>query len=165
MWPKYTIAPAVAHGLDGEVGSVEAGKLADLVLWDPRFFGVRPKVVIKGGMIAWAAMGDPNASIPTPQPVLPRPMFGAAPAVAADTSIAWVAPAALEDGLAERLQLRRELVAVRNCRSIGKSDMPENSALPDITVHPDSFAVRIDGDLVSEDPASELPMSQRYFLF
>jgi len=111
---KYTICPAVAHGLDAEVGSVEPGKLADLVLWDPAWFGIRPNLVIKGGMIAWAAMGDANASIPTPQPVLARPMFGASPGVVAALSVAWVAPAAIEDGLADRLSLRRPLVAVAN---------------------------------------------------
>ncbi|QYG94031.1 urease subunit alpha [Iamia sp. SCSIO 61187] len=162
---KYTIAPAVAHGLHHEVGSVEPGKLADLVLWDPAFFGVRPHVVLKSGFVAWAQMGDANASIPTPQPVLPRPMFGAAPGVAGDLSVAWVAPAALEDGLADRLRVRRRLVPVADTRSVGKADMPENDALVDIQVDPDTFAVHIDGDLVTEDPADVLPMAQRYFLF
>ena len=118
---KYTICPAVAHGLDHEIGSVEVGKLADLVLWEPAFFGVRPHAVIKGGMIAWAAMGDANASIPTPQPVLPRPMFGAAPAAAAATSVHFVAPQAIEDGLADRLAVRRRLVAVKDVRQVGKA--------------------------------------------
>src|SRR5206468_4556739 len=118
------------HGIAGEVGSVEAGKLADLVLWDPRFFGVRPHAVIKGGSIAWAQLGDPNASIPTPQPVLGRPMFAGSGRAAADASLAFVAPAALEDGLAERLALRRRLVAVRDTRALAKSDLPENTALP-----------------------------------
>ncbi len=162
---KYTICPAVAHGLDHEIGSVAVGKLADLVLWDPRFFGVRPHAVIKGGMIAWAAMGDANASIPTPQPVFPRPMFGAQPAAAAATSFTFVAPSALDDGLAERLKLRRQLRPVANMRSRGKADLPENDALPTITVEPDTFAVRIDGELITEQPATELPMAQRYFLF
>ncbi len=162
---KYTICPAVAHGLDAEIGSVEPGKLADLVLYDPRFFGVRASVVIKGGMIAWAQMGDANASIPTPQPQLPRPMFGAAPTVASATSVHFVAPAALEDGLAERLEVRRRLVATADVRRIGKADLPENTALPDITVDPDSFVVRIDGEAIEEAPVSELPMAQRYFLF
>jgi urease subunit alpha len=162
---KYTICPAVAHGLDDEVGSVEAGKLADLVLWEPAFFGVRPHAVLKGGMIAWAAMGDANASIPTPQPVLPRPMFGAAPAVAAATSLAFVAPAALDDGLADRLDVRRALAAVGDVRRLRKSDLPQNDALPEITVEPDTFTVRIDGEVVEAAPAAELPMAQRYFLF
>ncbi|KUI38225.1 urease subunit alpha [Mycobacterium sp. IS-1496] len=162
---KYTICPAVAHGLDGEIGSVEVGKLADLVLWEPAFFGVRPHAVIKGGMITWAAMGDANASIPTPQPVLPRPMFGAAPASAAATSVHFVSPQAVEDGLADRLDIRRALVAVADVRRVGKADMPLNDALPRIEVDPDTFTVRIDGDVWQEQPAAELPMAQRYFLF
>lgn len=162
---KYTICPAIAHGLDEEVGSVEVGKLADLVLWEPAFFGVRPHAVIKGGMIAWAAMGDANASIPTPQPVLPRPMFGAAPAAAAATSVHFVAPQAIEDGLADRVDVRRKLAAVKNVRQIGKEQMPHNDALPHIEVEPDTFTVRIDGQVWQEQPAVELPMAQRYFLF
>jgi urease subunit alpha len=162
---KYTICPALAHGLDEEIGSVEPGKLADLVLWEPAFFAVRPHLVLKGGMIAWAAMGDANASIPTPQPVLPRPMFGASLAGAAATSVHFVAPAALEAGLAERLAVRRPLVAVRNVRSLGKGDMPLNDALPRIVVDPDTFTVRIDGDEVEPAPVAALPMAQRYFLF
>jgi urease subunit alpha len=161
---KYTICPAVTHGLDGEVGSVEIGKLADLVLWDPAFFGVRPHVVLKGGFIAWAQMGDANASIPTPQPVLPRPMFGAAPIAAAATSVNFVAPVA-EDGLAERLGISKRLAAVGDCRSLTKDDMPENAARPDVRVNPDTFAVTIDGELVEAAPVAELPMAQRYFLF
>jgi urease subunit alpha len=162
---KYTICPAIAHGLDHEVGSVEVGKLADLVLWEPAFFGVRPHAVLKGGMIAWAAMGDANASIPTPQPVLPRPMFGAAPAAAAATSVHFVSPQAIEDGLANRLAVNRRLVSVKNVRKVGKADMPLNDALPRIEVDPDTFTVRIDGDVWQEQPATELPMAQRYFLF
>jgi len=162
---KYTICPAVAHGLDHEIGSVEVGKLADLVLWEPAFFGVRPHVVLKGGMIAWAAMGDANASIPTPQPVLPRPMFGAAPAAAAATSVHFVSQQAVDDGLAERLAVNRRLVAVKNVRGVGKAQMPLNDALPEIEVDPDTFTVRIDGEVWHEDPAAELPMAQRYFLF
>jgi urease subunit alpha len=122
---KYTICPAVAHGIDAEVGSVEVGKLADLVLWEPAFFGVRPHAVIKGGVIAWAAMGDANASIPTPQPVLPRPMFGAAPTTAAATSVHFVSAAALDDGLADRLAVRRRLLAVDDVRGRGKADLPQ----------------------------------------
>jgi urease subunit alpha len=162
---KYTICPAIAHGLDDEVGSVEPGKLADLVLWEPAFFGVRPHAVLKGGVIAWAAVGDANASIPTPQPVLPRPMFGAAPVVAAATSVHFVAPVALEDGLAERLDVRRRLAPVKDVRRLTKADMPGNDALPDIRVDPDTFTVRVDGEVVEESPAAELPMAQRYFLF
>lgn len=162
---KYTICPAISHGLDGEIGSVEVGKLADLVLWEPAFFGVRPHAVLKGGMIAWAAMGDANASIPTPQPVLPRPMFGAAPAAAAATSVHFVAPHAIEAGLAERLAVNRRLAPVRDTSGLGKAALPLNDALPDIQVDPDTFTVRVDGEVWQEQPASELPMAQRYFLF
>ena len=162
---KYTICPAIAHGLDAEVGSIEVGKLADLVLWEPAFFGVRPHAVVKGGMIAWAAMGDANASIPTPQPVLPRPMFGAAPVAAAATSVHFVSSHALDDGLADRLAVNRRLVAIKDTRSVAKSDMPRNDALPRIEVDPDTFTVRIDGQVADEQPAAELPMAQRYFLF
>ncbi|ETW25257.1 urease subunit alpha [Mycobacterium gastri] len=162
---KYTICPAVAHGIDHEVGSIEVGKLADLVLWEPAFFGVRPHLVLKGGAIAWAAMGDANASIPTPQPVLPRPMFGAAPATAAATSVHFVAPAAIDAGLADRLAINRRLVPVADVRAVGKADLPLNDALPTIEVDPDTFTVRIDGEVWQQRPATELPMAQRYFLF
>lgn len=162
---KYTICPAVAHGMASEIGSVEVGKLADLVLWQPAFFGVRPHVVLKGGMITWAAMGDANASIPTPQPVLPRPMFGAAAKVARSTSVAFVSPTALEDGLADRLDVQRRFVAVENVRRLRKEQMPNNGGLPEIQVMPDSFTVVIDGEVVEPAPARELPMAQRYFIF
>jgi urease subunit alpha len=160
---KYTINPAVAHGIDHEVGSVEPGKLADLVLWDPRFFGVRPAVVVKGGAIAWAALGDPNASIPTPQPVLMRPAFG--DATGADLSVSFVAPAALDDGLAERLGLRRRLAAVRDTRAVGKADMRNNDALPRIDIDPETFAIDVDGERVEPAPAEVLPLAQLYTLF
>jgi urease subunit alpha len=163
---KYTICPAVAHGLDADIGSVEVGKLADLVLWDPAFFAVRPALVLKGGIIAMAQMGDANASIPTPQPVLPRPMFGAVPRVAAGASITYVAPGALEtNDLADRLGLDSPLVGVRDCRSLSKDDLPENTARPDVRVDADTFAVTIDGERIDAAPATELPMAQRYFLF
>ena len=162
---KYTICPAVAHGIDGEVGSVEPGKLADLVLWDPKTFGVRPHVVIKGGMIAWAQMGDANASIPTPQPVLPRPMFGAYGRVPAQTSVHFVAPAAIDAGLADRLAVDRRLFPVTDTTRLTKADMPENTALPDIRVDPDTFTVSVDGEVWEPEPVRELPMAQRYFLF
>ncbi|GAA4316132.1 urease subunit alpha [Klenkia terrae] len=162
---KYTICPAVAHGIDGEVGSVEPGKLADLVLWDPKTFGVRPHVVLKGGMIAWGQMGDANASIPTPQPVYPRPMFGAYGKVPAQTSLHFVAQAALDAGLPDRLAVDRRLVAVTDTSRLGKADMPENTALPDIRVDPDTFTVSVDGEVWEPEPVAELPMAQRYFLF
>lgn len=162
---KYTICPAVAHGIDGDVGSVEAGKLADLVLWDPAYFGIRPRLVIKGGEIAWAPIGDANASIPTPQPVLSRPMFGALPSAAGHLSLAFVAPAALEAGLAGRLGLRRALVAVGDTRGLSKADMPENGALPRIEVDSETFVVSVDGAPVAEQPAEVLPLAQRYAMF
>ncbi|WBB99175.1 urease subunit alpha [Solwaraspora sp. WMMA2080] len=162
---KYTICPAVAHGIEGEVGSVEPGKLADLVLWDPAFFGVRPHLVIKGGMIAWAQMGDANASIPTPQPMLPRPMFGAYGTVPAATSLAFVAPAAIDALLGDRLGIRRRLAPVADTRRRGKADMPLNDATPRIEIDADTFTVRIDGETIEPAPAVELPMAQRYFLF
>ncbi|MDA8289855.1 MAG: urease subunit alpha [Actinomycetota bacterium] len=162
---KYTICPAVTHGLAAEIGSVEVGKLADLVLYDPAFFGVRPALVLKGGVIVWAQIGDANASIPTPQPVMARPMFGAAAASVGATSLGFVAPLALAEGLPERLELRRRLVAVADTRSLSKADLPNNDALPVITVDSDSFAVRVDGELIEEQPVEALPMAQRYFLF
>jgi urease subunit alpha len=162
---KYTICPAVTHGMAGEVGSVEPGKLADLVLWDPAFFGVRPALVLKGGMIAYAQMGDANASIPTPQPVLPRPMFGAYGVVPAQTSLAFVAPAAIDALVVDRIGCKRAFAPVADTRSVGKADLPMNDALPRIEVEPDTFTVRIDGEVVEPDPVTELPMAQRYFLF
>ncbi|MDX6280105.1 MAG: urease subunit alpha [Kribbellaceae bacterium] len=160
---KYTINPAIAHGIDHLVGSVEVGKLADLALWDPAYFGVRPRLVIKGGAIAWAALGDPNASIPTPQPVLMRPAFG--DAIGADLSITFVSPAALDDGLADRLQLRRRLEGVRPTRDVGKAQMKNNNALPTIDIDPETFAIKVDGDLIEPSPATELPLAQLYNLF
>ncbi|MCE6994230.1 urease subunit alpha [Saccharothrix sp. S26] len=160
---KYTINPAIAHGIDHEVGSVEVGKLADLVLWEPKFFGVRPSVVLKGGFIAHAAMGDANASIPTPQPVFARPMFGAHSA--ARSSVHFVSRQAVDADLADVLRLARPLVAVRDTRGVTKADMVLNDAMPSVRVDPDSFAVRIDGELVEPAPVAELPMAQRYFLF
>jgi urease subunit alpha len=162
---KYTICPAMAHGMDAHIGSVEPGKLADLVLWDPAFFGVRPALVLKGGMIAWAQMGDANASIPTPQPMLPRPMFGAYGVVPAQTSLAFVAPAAIDALLGDRIGVKRALVPVADTRSVGKADLPLNDATPHIEVEPDTFTVRIDGSVVEPEPVTELPMAQRYFLF
>ena len=160
---KYTINPAVAHGIDHLVGSVEVGKLADLVLWEPAFFGVRPSVVLKGGALVVGALGDPNASIPTPQPVLMRPALIAA--AGADHSLTFVSPAALDDGLAGRLGLRRRLEAVRDTRAVGKAQMVHNDALPRIEVDPETFAITIDGDLVEPAPVDVLPLAQLYSLF
>lgn len=162
---KYTINAAVAQGVDHEIGSVESGKLADLVLWDPKFFGVKPQLVIKGGQIAYAQMGDANASIPTPQPVLPRPMFGAHGKAPGLNSLNFVTQSALDDGLPERLGVAKEFTAIRSTRGRSKADMRENDALPRVEVAPDSFAVTIDGELVEPSPAAELPLAQRYFLF
>ncbi|MEU6172659.1 urease subunit alpha [Streptantibioticus parmotrematis] len=162
---KYTINPAIAQGMDAEVGSVEDGKLADLVLWDPAFFGVKPHLVIKGGQVAYAQVGDANASIPTPQPVLPRPMFGATGRAPAANSLNFVTPTALDDGLAERLGLGKRFAAIRDTRPVTKADLRENDAMPRVEVDPDTFTVRIDGEAVEPDPATELPMAQRYFLF
>ncbi len=162
---KYTICPAVAHGIDAHVGSVEVGKMADLVLWQPALFGVRPATVVKGGMAAAAALGDPNASIPTPQPVLLRPGFNSFSASAATTSLGFVSQAAVDDGLADRLNVTRQLVAVENTRQLTKADMPENTALPRIEVNPDTYAVTVDGELIEHPPAETVPMGQRYFLF
>ena len=147
-----------------EIGSVEPGKLADLVLWEPAWFGVRPHLVLKGGVIAWAAVGDANASIPTPQPVRARPMFGAG--IGGTLSVAWVAPSALDAGLDGQVRLTRPLVSVAaGVRSRTKADLPENTALPDIEVDPSTFTVRIDGEPIAPDPVAVLPMAQRYSLF
>ncbi|TDC24066.1 urease subunit alpha [Streptomyces sp. 8K308] len=162
---KYTINPAVAQGLDHEIGSVEPGKLADLVLWEPAFFGVKPLLVIKGGQIAYAQMGDANASIPTPQPVLPRPMFGALGRAAAAGSVNFVTQLALDGGLDERLGLAKRFVPIGDTRHTTKADMRLNDARPAVSVDPDSFTVTIDGEPVVPAPATELPLAQRYFLF
>jgi urease subunit alpha len=162
---KYTIVPALAHGLASEVGSIEPGKLADLVLWDPRFFGIKPELVVKGGSIAWAQLGDPNASIPTPQPIMSRPMFGASPGLAPASSVTFVSRAAAEDGVGRRLGLASRVVAVDDCRGVSKADLPNNTATPHIEIDPDTFTVRIDGEVVEADPATELPLAQRYLLF
>ena len=163
---KYTINPAIAQGLAHEVGSIEPGKLADLVLWSPMFFGVKPDLVLKAGTIACAPMGDPNASIPTPQPVHYRPMFGQFGAAMAASCITFVSQAALDDGIGDRLRLNRTLSAVRNTRGgIGKRSMIHNDATPDIEVDPETYEVRADGVLLTCEPATLLPMAQRYFLF
>jgi len=161
---KYTINPAIAHGIAHAVGSVEEGKLADLVLWKPAFFGVKPTLILKSGMIAAAAMGDPNASIPTPQPVHYRPMFGAF-GRALRSSVTFVSQAALADPTLVSLGLARPLEAVRNTRELGKKDMIRNDWQPKIEVDPETYEVRADGELLSCEPAKVLPMAQRYFLF
>jgi urease subunit alpha len=163
---KYTINPAIAHGMARHIGSVEAGKLADLVVWTPAFFGVKPDMVIKGGVIAAALMGDPNASIPTPQPVHYRPMFGAFGKARTNSSLTFVSKAAIANGLAGKLGVAKELVAVENTRGgIGKASMIHNSATPKIEINPETYEVRADGQLLVCEPAKVLPMAQRYFLF
>jgi urease subunit alpha len=162
---KYTINPAIAHGMASEIGSIEPGKLADLVLWKPAFFGAKPETVVKGGFIAWNAMGDPNASIPTPQPVLYRPMFGSFGGAVARTSVTFVSHAAVSSGLSTKLGLQKMIRAVRGCRQIGKKDMMHNSATPNIEVNPETYEVRVDGEILTCEPASVLPLAQRYFLF
>ena len=161
---KYTINPAIAHGIAHVVGSVEPGKLADLVLWKPAFFGVKPSLILKGGMIAAAAMGDPNASIPTPQPVHYRPMFGGF-GQALKTSVTFVSNAGLKNPAVAKLALAKPLIAVKNTRKLGKRDMKHNDALPRIEVDPETYAVHADGELLTCEPAQVLPMAQRYFLF
>jgi urease subunit alpha len=160
---KYTVNPAIAHGVAHVIGSVQPGRFADLVLWKPAFFGVKPELVLKGGMIAYAAMGDPNASIPTPEPVLYRPMFAAAAPHA--TTITFLSRAGLEADVPARLGLRTRVESVGNCRTLGKRDMVHNDATPRIEVDPETYAVRADGQLLTCEAATVLPMAQRYFLF
>jgi len=162
---KYTINPAIAHGIAHEVGSLEVGKWADIVIWKPAFFGVKPALILKGGLIAMAAMGDPNASIPTPQPVHYRPMFGAFGGAIAKTSLTFVSQAGLNAGVGERFGLRKQLSAVRNIRGVRKQHMVHNSYTPRMEVDAQTYTVRADGQLLTCEPATVLPMAQRYFLF
>ena len=162
---KYTINPAIAHGISHEIGSIEEGKRADLVLWNPAFFGVKPEMVLLGGTIAAAQMGDPNASIPTPQPVYSRPMWGAYGRSVENSAVTFVSGAAHSMDIGESLGLAKETVAVQNTRNIGKKDLKLNDATPEVEVHPETYEVRADGELLTCQPATELPMAQRYFLF
>ena len=162
---KYTINPAIAHGVGHEIGSIEVGKLADLVLWRPRSSAAKPEIVLKGGFIAWAQMGDANASIPTPQPYIMRPMFGAFGKAAGATSIAFVSALAIESGTAQKYGLTKTLSAVKRCRGLGKKDMKLNDALPKITVDPETYAVVADGEHLKCEPAKVLPLAQRYCIF
>ena len=162
---KYTINPAITHGISHEVGSIEIGKLADIVLWKPAFFGAKPAMIIKGGMIAAAPMGDPNASIPTPQPVHYRPMFGALGGARSETCVSFVSKAANGNGMGEKLRLNKRLVSVHDTRGITKKQLIHNSYLPKIEVDSQTYEVRADGDLLTCEPAKELPLAQRYFLF
>ncbi|MBT8454505.1 MAG: urease subunit alpha [Alphaproteobacteria bacterium] len=162
---KYTINPAIAHGISGHIGSVEVGKRADLCLWNPAFFGVKPEMVLIGGSIAMAQMGDPNASIPTPQPVYSRPMFGAYGRSVERSAVTFVSMAAMDGGVADALGLAKSVAAVENTRGIGKKDMVLNDATPEVEVDPETYEVRANGELLTCEPASELPMAQRYFMF
>ena len=162
---KYTINPAIAHGIAHVVGSVEPGKLADLVLWKPAFFGVKPSLILKGGMIAAAAMGDPNASIPTPQPVHYRPMFGAFGRALAASAVTFLPNAAIERGLPAELGIQRMVLPARDIRAVNKSRMVHNAATPHIEVDPETYEVRADGALLTCEPATVLPLAQRYFLY
>ena len=162
---KYAINPAITHGISEHVGSIEVGKLADLVVWDPAFFGVKPQLVLKGGFLVWAAMGDANASIPTPQPVLGRPMFGAFGRVPYSASYTFLSRAGVERKVGERLELQKPTVPVTNCRELDKSGMVNNTYLPNVEVNPETYEVRADGELLTCEPAEVLPMAQRYFLF
>jgi urease subunit alpha len=162
---KYTINPAITHGIAHEVGSVEVGKLADLVLWRPAFFGVKPETVLKGGFPMCAAMGDPNASIPTPQPVLTRPMFGSFGRAPFVTGLTFLSGAALNADVHTKLGLQKRIAAVKKCRGIGKRDLKLNDALPKIEVDPETYVVKADGQILKCDPMAVLPMAQRYFLF
>jgi urease subunit alpha len=162
---KYTINPAITHGIAAHVGSIEVGKLADLCLWKPAFFGVKPEWVMKGGMIAWAQMGDANASIPTPQPVHMRPMFGSYGGAISSTSLTFLSQAAIEVGIGDRLGLNKMVAAVSGTRNLSKTDMKLNDALPEMEVDPETYEVRADGELLTCEPAEVLPMAQRYFLF
>jgi urease subunit alpha len=162
---KYTINPAIAHGISHEVGSIEVGKWADLVVWKPAFFGVKPALVLKGGFIALAAMGDPNASIPTPQPVHYRPMFGAFGGALTRGSLTFVSQAGLNGGIKDRFGLAKPLAAIKNVRGIRKQHMRLNSYLPTMEIDAQTYTVRADGQLLTCEPAVKLPMAQRYFLF
>ena len=162
---KYTVNPAITHGIAHEVGSVEVGKLADLVLWNPAFFGVKPDLVIKGGFPVEAAMGDPNASIPTPQPVLSRRMFGGFGRAPFATSVTFLSQAGIDGTIQTRLGLQKRVAAVRHCRNIGKRDMKLNDALPRMNVDAETYVVEADGQQLTCEPMAVLPMAQRYFLF
>ena len=162
---KYTINPAITHGISKHVGSIEPGRLADLVLWKPAFFGVKPEIIIKGGFIAWSVMGDANASIPTPQPLRMRPMFGAFGRAPGNISLAFVSRHSLDEEVAQNYGLHKRLEAVRDCRSLGKRDMKLNDVLPMMRVDAETYTVTADGEELRCEPASRLPLAQRYFLF
>jgi urease subunit alpha len=162
---KYTINPAITHGISQYVGSIEPGKAADLVLWRPAFFGVKPEMILKGGFIAYAQMGDANASIPTPQPVHGRPMFGSYGRAIFSTSYTFVSKVGYERGIHEELRLQKQVAPVVGTRGLSKTDMIHNDFLPNITIDPETYEVRVNGEIITCEPAATLPMAQRYFLF
>ena len=162
---KITINPAITHGISEYVGSLEPGKLADIVIWTPQFFGVKPKLIIKGGFIAYSLMGDPNASIPTTEPIYYRPMFGALGQAKQSISLTFTSQMAIDDGLAEKLSIRKKLAPVKNCRSIGKKDMLYNDLTPNIEINPETYEVKVDGKIASVDPADKLSLARLYHLY
>lgn len=162
---KYTVNPAIAHGLSHRVGSVAVGKMADLVFWRPAFFGAKPEMIMKGGQLAWSQMGDPNASIPSPQPVAMSPMFAAKGKAVGSTSVAFVSQLSMENGATASYGLSKQVDAVRAIRGVGKKDMVLNDQLPKLTVDPETYEVTCDGEVLSCSPADSLPLAQRYFLF
>jgi len=162
---KLTINPAITHGISDYVGSLEVGKLADIVIWTPPFFGIKPKLIIKGGFIAYSLMGDPNASIPTPEPVYYRPMFGAIGAAKYSTSVTFTSKLAIRNGIAKKLGLRKKLLPVKNCRKIGKKDMKYNNLTPKIEIDPETYEVKVDGKLATTEPAENLSLARLYNLF
>jgi urease subunit alpha len=162
---KYTINPAIAHGISDYVGSIETGKFADFVLWEPAFFGVKPDLIVKGGMIAWSVMGDPNASIPTPQPEIYRPMFASFGKAKYQTSFTFISKAAYGKGIPEKLGLQKRIGVVKNIRKLTKKDMIFNGETPDIDVDPQTYEVRVNGELIVCEPDEKVSLAQRYFLF
>jgi urease subunit alpha len=162
---KYTINVAIAHGIAEHIGSLEVGKLADIALWKPKFFGVKPEMVIKGGFIAYAAMGDPGSTIPTPQPIIGRCMWGGMGRAKQAISVSFLSQAAYQAGIHTKLGLQKQVIPVRNCRALGKKDMIHNAALPKVEVDPETYEVYADGKLITCEPATVLPLAQRYFLF
>jgi urease subunit alpha len=162
---KLTINPAVAHGISGYVGSLQEGKIADIVIWTPQFFGIKPKMIIKGGFIAYALMGDPNASIPTPEPVYYRPMFGAMGSAKYSTSFTFTSKLAVRRGIGKKLGLRKKLLPVKNCRKIGKKDMMYNDLTPKIEIDPETYVVKVDGKIAASEPAEKLSLARLYNLF
>jgi len=162
---KLTINPAITHGISEYVGSIEPGKIADIVLWTPQFFGVKPKLIVKGGFIAYSLMGDPNASIPTPEPVYYRPMFGAIGSAKQNTSVTFTSKAAIDNGIATKLNVKKKFLPVKNCRKISKEDMVYNNLTPKIDIDPETFKVKVNGELVSVDPAKTVSLARLYQLF